>query len=298
MRNALLSALLVSVVGCGPPSGNSDGSTDDMAVPGDDLATGNAPADLASPPNTGTINVTSFQSTAQSLYSAGASFVAGVIPSSSPQCTLSVVGSCQAYACIVQSLDAGSGGTAPPLVSAGTVTISGGTTTATMTPGAGNIYSASSNTQSLFAGGETLTFATSGAAAPASSTMLVAPTAVTITTPAQAASYTITRANGFALAWSGGGPGSFDFTIQSSISSTAPGTHYGSVRCQFPVAGGSATVPAAALAVLPTGGASFQVGVSNSASSAVGDWVMNANAVTYALAPGGAPFVGGQATVN
>ena len=300
MSSRVLAVLLLGLAGCGQPSESNDaaGVGDDMAVASEDLATNNAPLDLASPPNTGTITVTSFASTAQSFYSAGASFVAGIIPSTSPACTLSVVGDCQAYACVVQSLDAGSSGPAPPLVSAGTVTISGGTTVATMTPDQTNIYTTSSNTQSLFAGGETLSFATSGAAAPASTTMLIAPTPVTITTPAQAASYTITRANGFALAWSRGGAGTVVIGIQSAITSTAPGTQYGSVRCEFPVAGGSAIVPAASLAVLPVGNASFQMAVANRASSAVGDWVMNVSAVSYPLAPGGAPFPSGQATIN
>jgi hypothetical protein len=290
---------VLAIGGCGQSSGMTGdaASPQDMAAPDDDLANGSSTSDLANPANSGTINVTSFHSNSQSLYSAAASFVAGAVPSS-PACTLTLIGDCQASACIVESGDAGTNGLPPTLVSAGTVTISGGSMTATMMPGANNIYQASDNTQALFSGNEKLTFATTGAAAPASSTFVIAPSSVTITKPAPAATYTITRASGFGLTWSGGGPGTVNVTIQSAITSTAPGTPYGSVRCQFPATNGAATVPPGALAVLPVGNASFQLAVANSVSTVVGDWLITANALTFPVTAAGAPFVSGQATVN
>jgi hypothetical protein len=298
MSRAWLVAVL-ALAGCPASNGESDGGVGDLAVTmADDLAVGGGgtPVDLAPAPNTGTITVTSAASSTQNSFTAGASFVMGVIATSSA-CTTSYIGGCQASACTVQSADAGSPPVTSSLVSGGTVTISGGATPVSMTPTSG-FYSDSSSSQALFTGGEALTFANSGAVAPASSTTLVAPAPSTITTPVAASAYTITRSDGFALAWTGGGPGDVVITIQSSISSTQPGTQFGSVRCLFPVGDGHATVPAAALAVLPAGNASFQLAIAHTMSTTVNDWLMNVTALTYVHAANGDPFIGGQATVN
>ena len=300
MRASLL-LLLLALAGCPSSNGGSDGGGGaDLAVATvDDMATsGGSPFDLLPAANTGTITVSSANSAMQKGYNAGASFVMGVLPQS-PACVLSYTSHCVASDCTIQSADAGSPPNTSTLVSGGTLTITGGTTPLSIMPMNG-YYQMGSSTQALFSGGETLTVANSGAVAPASSTTLVAPSPPTVTTPMAVAgmTYTITRSNGFDLAWSGGGPGDVSILIQTNASSTQPGTKFGSVRCTFSVGDGHGTVPAAALAVLPTGPASFLLNVIDTASINVNDWLMNVSAYTSVLAPNGDPFVGGQATVN
>lgn len=293
--------VVLAVAGCPSSSGGSDGggSGDDLAVGNaDDMATsGGASPDLAPAANTGTITVTSATSAMDKSLTAYATFMMGVLPPS--PCVLTFTAHCQAADCTIPSADAGSPPVTYSLVSGGTVTVAGGAMPLTMTPTSGGYYApVPSSAQALFSGGETLTLANSGAVAPASSMTVVAPSPSTITTPAAATSYTITRSNGFALAWSGGGPGDLTFTIQSGFPSAQPGSKYGSVTCTFPVADGQATVPPSALAALPAGSAFFQLTVSHTVSTTVGDWLMNAVAVTYPVTPAGASFASGQATIN
>ena len=291
--------VVLALAGCPSSNGASDGGAGDLAVTtADDLATGGGtPADLLQAPNTANIGVTSATSAMDKSYIASANFIMGVLPPS--PCVLTNTTYCQAAACTVPSADAGSPAPTYSLVSGGTVTVGGGAMPVTLTPMAGTTGyypPVPSTTQPLFTGGETLTLANSGATAPASSTMVVAPSPPTVTTPS-GTSYTITRSAGFTLAWTGGGPGNVSFAIASAFP-TNPGDPYGSVRCSFPVADGQATIPASALAALPAGNAFFQISVVNTVSSTVNDWVINASATTYPLGTGGQPFTSGGATIN
>jgi hypothetical protein len=296
----LFVALLVGGSGCH----TDEGSNADMAQPGEiDMAQPSTSPDLATPstPNAGNITVFSYsyatQSGTNAGYDAGASFIVGNTPTPAG-CTPSLIGPCTTLSCVVEAADGGTTG-AVTLASGGNVMIDGGATALTLAPMANGFYPPlSSTTQALFSGGETLHFTNTGSLAPATTIALTAPTQPTITMPTPASTYTISRAADFPIAWTGGNGGTVDVSIMTNVSSTAPGTPYGSISCSFPVATGSGAIPAAALAVLPTGSSTLRVGVAVRATSIVGSWGITAVAGTYMLASSGSPFAGGQANIN
>jgi len=291
-------ALMFLSVGC-PARDESSGSAADLSVTAaDDMATASSgPYDFATPTaaNGGTMEVLS----SPVSWSGAASFYTGTVPTMSPQCTYSTVGACIAAHCTIGTADGGTAATYS-LVSAGDVAVTVGTAAPVafaVQPG-GYYVAPGSSTQPLFAGGEMITFSTSGAVAPASSTTVQAPAPPTLTVPSQSPPYTISRSSDFAFAWTGGGPGQFTVSVQTNPGSIAPGTPYGSVRCVFALGDGSGVIPSAALAVLPTGSAMVAFGVSNRAINVVGNWALTATAGTYPKTTGGQPIAGGQATVN
>ncbi|HEY2743927.1 MAG TPA: hypothetical protein VGL86_04875 [Polyangia bacterium] len=296
MRRAFV-AVLLFVVGC--PSGDDGGRSKDLAaIAGDDMETSSGALDLAVPtaPNGGTMEVLSTPMS----WSGGASFYTGMPATTSPECSYTSVGACTAAQCTIGTADGGTAAPTSTLVSAGDVAVAVGS----MAPIAfavepGDYYLApGSNAQALFNGGEVITFTASGAVAPASSTMVQAPSPPTLTMPSQPPLYTISRSSDFAFAWTGGGPGQFVVAVQTSPSSIAPGTQFGSVSCTFAVSAGSGAIPSAALAVLPAGNAMLTFAVANQAINVVGDWAFTARVGTYLETTGGQPIAGGQATIN
>ncbi|HEX6836864.1 MAG TPA: hypothetical protein VF334_09845 [Polyangia bacterium] len=288
-------ALALFAAGC---PANDGGSGDLAAGGGDDMAMSSSGSpDLYAPsePNGATMEVLGTPSS----WSGAASFYTGTVQRMSPQCSYTLVGQCSAAHCTIGTAD---GGTVAPykLVSAGDVAVTvGAMAPIAFTVQPGNYYLApGSMTQPLFAGGEMITFSTSGAVAPASSTTVQAPVPPTLTTPSQAPPYTISRASDFPFAWTGGGPGQLTVAVQTNPSSIDPGTPFGSVRCTFAISDGSGVIPSAALAVLPTGSATLTIGVSNQAVNVIGDWALTAVVGTYPKTPGGPPTAGGQATIN
>jgi hypothetical protein len=286
------------VAGCPGPD-NGTAQPDLTAPSGDDMATATSSApDLATPtaPNGGTLEVISTPMS----WSGAASFYTGMVPTTSPQCTYTSVGACTAAHCTVGTDDGGTTSAPYTVVSAGNVAV----TVGSMAPIAfavqpGNFYLApGSNAQPLFNGGETLTFTTSGSVAPASTTTVQAPTPPTLTAPAQAPPYTLSRASDFPFAWTGGGPGVLTVSVQTNPSSITPGTPFGMVRCTFVISDGSGVIPSAALSILPTGSAMVGFGVSNQTVNVIGDWALTATAGTYPKTPAGQPIGGGQATIN
>jgi hypothetical protein len=184
------------------------------------------------------------------------------------------------------------------LVSAGTVTVTGGATTpVTLAIQQGSYYIATGTT-ALFNGGETLVFATSGATAPASTTTLVAPTPPTLTTPGPLTSYTLSRAADYPFVWTGVGPGTLEVVLQINPGSLTPGTKYGGVRCSFRLVDGSGMIPSAALSLLPAGNGQLNFGAANVGRTIVGDWLMQATAGTYPKSSAGTQFAGGTAVLN
>jgi hypothetical protein len=293
----VLVALALFAAGC-PAHDDGGGQPDLAAASADDMATSSSGAhDLATPaaPNGGTMEVISTPAS----WSGAASFYTGTVPTTSPNCSYLTAGACTAAHCTIGTTDGGTGATYS-VVGAGSVAVSVGAMAPnafTMQPG--NYYLASgSTTQPLFTGGEMLTFTTSGAVAPASTTTVQAPAPPTLTTPSQAPPYTISRASDFAFAWSGGGPGVFTVTVQTNPSSVSPGTPFGSVRCTFALSDGGGLIPSAALAQLPTGSAMVSFGVSNQTVNVVGDWALTAAAATYPKNGAGQATAGGQATIN
>jgi hypothetical protein len=297
MRRMIVAFVLVTA-GCPAHDDGSGGAADLAASAGDDMATSSGAHDLATPtePNGGTISV---QSTPMS-WSGAASFYTGMPPTTAPNCTYTTAGACTASHCIIGTDDGGAPPATYSLVSAGDLAVTVGAAAPiafALQPG-GYYLAPGSNAQPLFAGGEMITFTTSGAVAPASSTTVQAPSPPTLTAPSQVPPYTITRTSDFAFAWSGGGPGMLRVFVQTNPSSIAPGTPIGTVLCLFPLGDGAGTIPSAALAVLPAGNGMMTFGATNQTVNVVGDYALTAAVGTFPKTPAGQPIAGGQATIN
>ena len=198
------------------------------------------------------------------------------------------------FANVLLTLDAGPGSCTvgalsfqpPPAsgtqVSAGTITVTGGSAPIALAPadgGSGEQYAPLQHAGTV-ASGQTLTIAASGATVPAFSTNLVVPDAVTFTQPdiVDASSLAIGRSTDWPIAWTGGSAGTLTFQVSQTVGAT--GTL---IVCTFPESAGSGVIPAAALGYLTPSSAldggspeSTSVGVSTFASQSVtaGDWTV------------------------
>ncbi len=189
--------------------------------------------------------------------------------------------------CTVRSCPAGSSQGA---FSAGTISISGAAKPLSLVPGADKVYTPQTSTTPLFAGGETITFAATGADVPAFTLSVTAPTKGTITAPAKPAAGAllgITRAQDFSVSWNGGGSG----TIQVFL--TGPGNQP-ALFCTYPASAGSGKVPTAALMTMAAGMGSFAMSTISEAQSTAGDWAVLANVYFNAVWPDAALVSGGS----
>jgi hypothetical protein len=142
-----------------------------------------------------------------------------------------------------------SGSTSPPIVSAGTLTLSGGTmgTGVPVTPGDGPAnpeFYAYDGDSILLHAGETLTVSASGATVPAfGPASIVAPALPVLVAPvAVSGFYRIPTSADLVVEWTGGeAGGTFSFFAQG-----ADGTQY--LECEWPASLGQGTIPRAMLA--------------------------------------------------
>jgi hypothetical protein len=161
--------------------------------------------------------------------------------------------------------DAGSNGATYTEVSAGTLTVTGGTAPIVVAPttsGGTVSYSYVATTGAgdggpSFGAGDTLTVSASGAAAPAFTGTVTLPGTIQVTAPPPpsptapdgavlpfpALAAPIVRTADLAIAWTGGSSGSVLVGLGGSGGSA--------VQCQFPESAGGGVIPAAALAYLP-----------------------------------------------
>jgi hypothetical protein len=151
--------------------------------------------------------------------------------------------------------------------SAGTITISGGAKTVTLTPDAMNAYAPYFDaTTPAWSAGQMITIAAAGGTVPAFTAMLAAPTTITLSSPAVDAAapglvpFTIDRSTPLALAWSGGTVGNLIITINGPEGATS--TTLDNISCTFPAASGSGSVPVEALMRLPAGTQGAALGLS------------------------------------
>jgi hypothetical protein len=246
-----LGLVLVLLSACG------GGSGDDGADDGDDGDDG-PDALVPAPENTG------FVSASSSFFVSGTTTVrAGSISAtfrlaSSLVCTEEVVGDCFIYMCPTNPPP-------PTYQSAGTITVTGAALPATLMPLGDDTYDVvSTTTQTMFDGGETITASGTGGDVPAFSVSVTAPSRVTLTAPAKpAGSLAINRGQDFQASWTGGGAG-LVFLYFSATGIT--------MSCGYPASGGTATVPAGALAMIPAGMGSFSAASVSNNTTDVGDW--------------------------
>jgi hypothetical protein len=173
-------------------------------------------------------------------------------------------------------------------VSAGTITVTGGSATKTLMPvaamskdgGAAEGYLPLGNAGTI-SPGDTLTITASGATVPAFSASIAEPDIIAITEPelADASSFTFSRSSDLAVAWTGGGAvGSLTVAIGQIVGGTIT-----TVACVFPESAGSGVIPAAALGLLmpstalpggALGGTSLTFTTSADQEVTAGDWTI------------------------
>lgn len=153
-------------------------------------------------------------------------------------CTVTQAGACAYYACP-------NGNVIPPGVSAGTLTISGGSIgTVTVTPDSSNSYQYQAGGM-LFTAGQTLTVSASGATVPAfGQESIVAPPLLQLQAPsATGSTYVIPTSSDLAVAWSGGQSGA-QVVLEGTVQA---GSGYDYFACTWDATPQNALVPQAVL---------------------------------------------------
>jgi hypothetical protein len=181
-------------------------------------------------------------------------------------------GACSSYSC--------TGSTTNPVgVSAGTLTISGGSvgTAVTVSPDSSNNYDYQAS-GTLFVAGQTLTVSATGATVPAFGPVsIVAPGLLALTAPgATSGAYTIPTTSDLKVAWAGASPNAqviFEGVTNSSSSY---------FTCVWDASLGGATVPQAMLTSLAGQTTGFLVyGQLTSTSFSAGAYSISASALPY-----------------
>ncbi|HEY2745810.1 MAG TPA: hypothetical protein VGL86_14340 [Polyangia bacterium] len=200
-----------------------------------------------------------------------------------PCTTQTIAGGCTATTC-TQIMDLGT----PPIVlpaSAGVITIAGGASPLSFTPSPDDsTYSPSGSPMNLWSGGETLVASAPGGEVPGFMVSLTAPAAVTITAPSGA----VTLPSGQDLVLSTTATAMVRVSYEY-IDATAMPTTTLDVACTVAPQSGSVVMPAAALALAPSG-KRITVAASTSALGTVdvGSWSIAFSASSNAAFPGGA----------
>ncbi len=230
--------MLLSVAGCGADGGGVDASIDLAA----DFA---GSADAGSPTYAGTVSASVING------SSGASAFFAEYSSQQPQpMTQATVGPCA-----IRVTMSGGSAMVPMQRRAGTLTISSGTTTVTLTPTMPtmfSLYTAYSSPSKLWNGGETLTITAAGGEVLPFTATAVAPGAITYTLPAPVpvgTTVTLDRSKDFPVAWSGGTGG--EVSVEFGVYNVSSAAAHLQVDCRFAATAGNGTVPSAALLMLP-----------------------------------------------
>jgi hypothetical protein len=211
-------------------------------------------------------------------------------------CTGSTDGACSAVECVLGDAGAGDAGTGVQYLSAGMVTMSGGTTPVMLTRAAGGTYSAQ-GMGALWAGGAMLKMTTTGDMGGVATPLdigVVAPHQVTVTTPQIMGlnPIPVNRAQPFPVAWTGGVEG----TVRVSFGELVAGRSR-AISCEFPASSGSGSIPTSMLSKLTPsgdaggpglGGTVFSVTVLSRAEKLIGDVGTSFVATTNGLTPTGA----------
>jgi len=189
---------------------------------------------------------------------------------------------CAAYG----ASSAGSASTSSPIVSAGTLTLSGGPMGAgvTVTPGDGpanpDFYAYNDDSTLFFSAGQTLTVSGSGATVPAfGPESIVAPALPVLVAPvAVSGFYRIPTSADLVVEWTGGlAGGTFTFSAVG-----ADGSQY--LSCEWPASLGRGTIPRAILAPFAgtsNDGASIQYQQQVATTFAAGEYTISVTAQQY-----------------
>jgi hypothetical protein len=163
----------------------------------------------------------------------------------------------------------------------GTITITGTSSSLTLTQQADGSYLPQSFAVPIWGTGAALTVSASGGELPAFSTMVDGPTAVVVTNPLTGGFLDVARNADFDVSWTGGTTGKVTVEI-------AAGTKL--LACSFTLAANSGRLPRQALSQLPSGSGQMNIFVT---SSATVDQGIEVRARTAAEDNTGAAFAAG-----
>ncbi len=294
MRTSL--AFLVFIGGCGSTSATAPG-TDGGAGSGTDAGTqANDPTSVLSSPTFdrgGGIARISYV-TATNFSSGGgmgnASLLAQLYDVSNVSSayfkTPERVGSCDVLIIPPQTQI---GGSLPTYVSAGALRLEGGVKELAIDLDPGKPYYASGSFDSaLWSGGETLKFTAAGAAIPAFSTTVAAPTTIRVTKPEShfPAAVQVSRSKELVTEWTGTSAGSVLVSISGPNQDANKPNSY--ITCAFSGADSHATIPANVMQRIDRAGSgSIRVSTVSAADVSAGDWgTIRVRAESEALEPG------------
>jgi hypothetical protein len=218
--------------------------------------------DAAPPANTGFVALSTYSGSSGGTAFQGGAASASFNTTPGAACAEEKFDNCSVFTCPQGQT------TTPTYVSAGTLTVTGARESITMSPEPDNSYMAHVSMQTLFSGGEMLTFTGSGADAPGFTASIRAPSRISITSPTKPptdGAVAVDRAQPFRVAWSGGGAG----IVQVFVSPSSGGVL---VSCRFEASAGSGSVPAAALGQLPAGAGVFSTSSIADATTDEADW--------------------------
>jgi hypothetical protein len=163
-------------------------------------------------------------------------------------------------------------------ISAGTIVVSGGIDTVTLTPAADGTYAAVNvQKKRLFAGGETLRVVASGDAAgvPAFSAQVTAPPRDLLVQSPATASVAVDRSRDLSVSWQSRAGATISLYLSDATSEHE-------VSCQFPSEQGTASIPASLLGGLTPSMGRMDVVVSGDAEVPAGDRKVEVQAMTHA----------------
>jgi hypothetical protein len=281
MRAQTVLAILFLAAGCGvgsqspggsggsggthPPSTGGSGGSGGSGGNGGSGGSGGSGGGGTGPIE-GSVSAFSYSDSGEAGYGVSAGFGA------SDGCTTNSIGPC----------DLGSCGTATMYPNAGTLTLTGGMQTVTLTPGTDGSYSDASGTTALWNGGETLTITASGGTVPAFSGSLRAPTPITVTGLAGAAWPTamvnVARTTDLVVTW----------TPASGTVLIGIGNQTSGMTCLFDASAGTGTIPSQALQMLAAGMAELDVSSGDQQMLMAGSIPVNFSLSTGAVAAGNA----------
>jgi hypothetical protein len=232
-------------------------------------ATGQGP-DAAPPAHNGGAELTVYKSSVTTGSTAFAEF--NMQPA---QCTTSHrTGSCYVQTCT----------TGLTAVSAGTVTITGGSAPITLTPDGTGSYSPFTTMTDVAHPGDPLTVTAAGEVAPAYTTTLTMPGPLTITSPARpSTTVNINRGADFAVQWSGGTSG---LALVTASAASNPNTF---IECEVQASAGTATLPSTLLSMLAAGQGGIGITAWASTTKDAGTWALYFSLFYDSLWPDGTP---------
>jgi hypothetical protein len=178
-------------------------------------------------------------------------------------------------------------------VSAGDITITGGQRDFTLVPNAENQYTPDFASETLFGGGDALTFSLAGSAeVPAHSEVIAAPGLIDIDAPSLAALSVIDRSSDLAFSWSGTDQGTVLVRVIDVTSKL-------SASCSFDASANAGSVPSEVLQLLPPSNkAIVQVVTTELVDVGVGEFTVTIGASSPARDNAGASYLATNLTLE